>query len=125
MRYINTLEIINKGLETENKELKEKINSLNIQLAMAQGGRNLNEQMLFAEQKEKKELQNKFIEAEKQIQLLKKTVNSLTKENKELKQEVNQKTVVNTNADLQDLIVNGLNFLTKAMTLSQNSIQKI
>ncbi|MCI8621352.1 MAG: hypothetical protein HFJ50_06490 [Clostridia bacterium] len=127
MNYINRLEIENKGLEVINGELKKEINDLKIYLAMAQGARDLNEKMLFTEQKEKKELQHKLNETEKQVELLKKTINRLTKENEKLKKEVEQSNQQNTieNADLQDLIVNGLNFLTKAMAFNQNSIQKI
>jgi len=73
-------------------------------------------------------LANNILEfGEKQVELLKKTINRLTKENEKLKKEVEQSNQQNTieNADLQDLIVNGLNFLTKAMAFNQNSIQKI
>ncbi len=125
MKYINQLEIINKGFEAENKELKEEINDLKIYLAMAQGARDLNERMLFAEQKEKKEIESKLTKAEKQIKLLQKTINTLSKENEKLK---NNNLNLNTqaiNTDLQEMLVSGLNFLTKAMTLNQNNIQKI
>ncbi len=132
MNYINKLEIENKGLEATIKELKEENRKLergknilkNCDLAMARGARDYNEKLLFAEQRKNKEIENKLTEAEKQVQLLKKTINTLTKENEKLKKEVNQsnqQTVI-TNADFQELIVNGLNFLTKAM---QYNAQKI
>ena len=115
MKYINQLEIINKGFEAENKELRNEINELkNIYLPMARGARDYNEKLLFAEQKKNKELESKLAEAERQIKQLKKTINSLTKENKQ------QET--STNADLQNMILNGLSFLTKAMEYNQNSI---
>lgn len=128
MNYINKLEVENKGLEVINKELKKEINDLKIYLAMAQGSRDLNEKMLFTTQKEKKEIKNKLAEAEKQIKILEKAVNNLTKENTKLKENTQQTLDLNTqttNMDLQEVVLNGLNFLAKAMAYNQSNSQKI
>lgn len=134
MKYINELEVKNKGLEVvnselreKNKELKEKNNELEIYLAMARGSDKYNEKLLYATQREKKEVENKLAEAEKQIKILQNTVNTLTKENEELKKNSQQSLALNTqttNADLQEIVLNGLNFLTKAMQYNQNSLQR-
>lgn len=135
MKYINELEIKNKGFEVSNNELRKKVNDLKISLAMARGGRDYNEKLLFATQKEKKEIENKLTETEKQIEIFKITINNLTKENEELKREIEKRNdqqcldlntqTVNTNTNFQEMIINGLNFITKAMQYNQNSLQKI
>lgn len=132
MNYINKLQIENKGLEVVNQELKKKVNDLEIYLAMARGGRDYSEKLLYATQKEKNKLQNKLAETEKQIKMLEKAVNSLTKENEKLKEEnttVNRQETLSlntqtTNVDLQEVVLNGLSFLTKAMQYNQNSLQR-
>lgn len=127
MNYINKLEIENKGLEVVNQELKKKVNDLEIYLAMARGGRDYSEKLLYATQKEKNKLQNKLTEAEKQIKILEKAVNSLTKENEELKKNTQQSSDLNaqtTNMDLQEVVLNGLSFLIKAMQYNQNNLQR-
>lgn len=128
MNYINRLEIENKGLEVVNQELKKKVNDLEIYLAMARGSSNYNEKLLYATQKEKKEIKNKLAETEKQIKILEKAVNNLTKENKKLKENTQQTLDLNTqttNIDLQEVVLNGLNFLAKAIAYNQSSSQKI
>ncbi|MCI8396661.1 MAG: hypothetical protein HFJ52_03080 [Clostridia bacterium] len=124
MNYINRLEVENKGLEVVNKELKKEVSDLKIYLAMARGTRDYNEKMLFAEQKEKNKLQGKLTEAEKQIKILQKAVDTLTKENKRLKEEVKQNSKQSTNTELQELIANGLNFLTQAMMYNASKLKR-
>ena len=124
MNYINKLEIENKGLEVVNKELKKEINDLKIYLAMARGARDYNEKSLYATQKEKNKLQGKLTEAEKQIKILQKAVDTLTKENKELKEQAEQSNQQNTNTELQELIANGLNFLTQAMMYNSSKLKR-
>lgn len=140
MNYINRLEIENKGLELTIKELKEENRKLekernilkNVDLVLARVSSEENEKYFFKALREKRELQNKLTEAEKQIKLFKNTIRSLEKQNKELEQTVEQNNqqkinldIQPENTDLQDLITYGLNFLTKAMTLNQSNIQKI
>lgn len=124
MNYINRLEIENKGLEVVNKELKKEVSDLKIYLAMAKGSSDYNEKSLYATQKEKNKLQGKLTEAEKQIKILQKAVDTLTKENKRLKEEVKQNSKQSTNTELQELIANGLNFLTQAMMYNSSKLKR-
>lgn len=140
MYYINRLEAENKGLELTIKELKKENRKLekernilkNVDLALARISSEENEKYFFKASAEKRELQNKLTEAEKQIKSFKDIIKNLTEKNKELEQivEQNNQQKINldiqpANTDLQDLITYGLNFLTKAMTLNQSNIQKI